>query len=185
MPPISGCLFQVCRPMPSPHGGHTFDGVAGLPPRVRGHPMQRFNPRLLAFPPTRGFTLLMTTPTPVATPFSARTKIHLYHPSTAAFNVPFLHAHGDSSGQTAYPCWVSGLSPRAWGFVSLLPQIILATSLSPHARASARALHGRVLNPFFPNTQIHTPLPRLTAKPVHLSPRTCKAYPALYTGQLS
>ena len=103
--------------MPSPHGGHTFDGVAGLPPRVRGHPMQRFNPRLLAFPPTRGFTLLMTTPTPVATPFSARTKIHLYHPSTAAFNVPFLHAHGDSSHQCQNRCTRINLSPRVRGFI--------------------------------------------------------------------
>lgn len=153
-------------------------------PRAYGA-MQRFNPRLLAFPPTRGFTLLMTTPTPVATPFSAHTKIHLYQPSTAAFNVPFLHAHGDSSHQCQNRCTRINLSPRVRGFVSLLPQVILATSLSPHARASARARHGRVLNPFFPNTQIHTPLPRLTAKPVHLSPRTCKAYPALYTGQLS
>lgn len=169
-PPHDGLYLTVLRAFPRAYGHPSEPGRGSSlrrpSPARMGHPMQRFqSPAAGLSPRTRGFTLLMTTPTPVATPFSARTKIHLYHPSTAAFNVTSLHAHGDSSHQCQNRC--------------------THINLSPHARASVRALHGRVLKPFFPNTQIHTPLPRLTAKPVHLFPRTCKAYPALCTDQLS
>lgn len=97
--------------MPSPHGGHTFDGVAGLPPRVRGD---------AAFQsPAAGL--------------SAHTGIHLIDDHAYTSRDTFLSAHKDSSLPTVNSRFQRALSPRPRGFIPSVPEPV-----HPHQPFSTR-----------------------------------------------